>query len=205
MLTDFCKTFNINIVLYNYDEKSGKSIKMNKKNGSIFGDKNASQSFVLATFKNHYFIYDTVPVSRFYLKNREAIKEYANQHQWEQTKQWMTNQKNGNIFKVNSSKCSSMSSLEFIRTLYEMGAFTPLYRNDLDVDIAKVHHYVHLKQDVQSLEFSDNNTKLIKEKERKRPQTNQTIYYADFETCYNQELNKEIEFMLCVQDMAGKD
>ena len=32
MLSDFCKTFNINIVLYSYDNK-GHIIKMNKKNG----------------------------------------------------------------------------------------------------------------------------------------------------------------------------
>ena len=55
---DFGKTFNINIVLYSYDNK-GHIIKMNKKNGSMFGEKNASQSFDLATFKNHYFLYDT--------------------------------------------------------------------------------------------------------------------------------------------------
>ena len=41
-----------------------------------------------------------------------------------------------------------MSSIEFVKTLFEMGAFAPLYRNDLDVDIAKVHYYVHNKQDV---------------------------------------------------------
>ena len=98
-----------------------------------------------------------------------------------------------------------MSSLEFVKTLYEMGAFAPLYRNDLDVDIAKVHHYVHNKHDVQNLVFSDNNTKLIREKERKRPQTKQIIYYAYFETCYNQELNQEVEFMLCIQNMERTD
>ena len=63
-----------------------------------------------------------------------------------------------------------MSSLEFVKTLFEMGAFALLYRNDLDVDIAKVHHYVHNKQDVQNLVLSDNNTKLIKEKEPKKNQ-----------------------------------
>ena len=44
MLTDFCKTFNINIVLYTYDEK-GNIRKMNDKNGSKYGDKNASETF----------------------------------------------------------------------------------------------------------------------------------------------------------------
>ena len=78
------------------------------------------------------------------------------------------NMKTGNIYKVNKSKFSSMSSLEFIKTLYKMEAFALFYRNDLDIYVAKVHHYVHNKQDVQSLEFSDNNTKLIKEKERKQ-------------------------------------
>ena len=43
-----------------------------------------------------------------------------------------------------------MSSLEMIKIVYEIGAFTPLYRKDLDVDVTKVHHYVHLKQDVQN-------------------------------------------------------
>ena len=67
MLSDFCKTFNINIVLYSYDNK-GHIIKMNKKNGYMFGDKNSKLSFEIATYKNYYFLYDTVPVSRYYLK-----------------------------------------------------------------------------------------------------------------------------------------
>ena len=56
---------------------------MNKKNGWTFGDIDAKISFEIATFKNHYFIYDIVSVSCYYLKNREAIKEYANKHNWE--------------------------------------------------------------------------------------------------------------------------
>ena len=170
----------------------------------MFGDKNAKLSFEIATFKNHYFLYDTVLVSRYYLKNREAIREYALKHNWEQSKYWQVNKKTHNCYVVDHSKCLLMSSLEFIKTLYDMGAFTPLYRNDLDVDIAEVHHYVHNKQDVQNFEFSDNNAKLIKEKEQKKQrEEEQPIYYADFETCYNQELNKEVEFMVCVQNMEG--
>ena len=51
MLTDFCKTFDINIILRIYDEKKGEIRKMNDKNGGIFGVKNASQSFNIAIFK----------------------------------------------------------------------------------------------------------------------------------------------------------
>ena len=54
------------------------------------------------------------------------------------------------------------SSLEFVKTLFEMGTFTPLYRNDLDVDVAKVHHYVHNKQtDIQNQVFSELLTVMI--------------------------------------------
>ena len=177
MLTDFCKTFDINIVLYSYDNK-GHIKKSNKKNGGIFGEKNAKITFELATFKNHYFLYENVPVSRYYLKNREQIKEYGVKYNWSLEKCWKVNKKSGNYFKVdiNTSHSTSMSSLEFIKTLYEIGAFTPLYRNDLDVDVAKVHHYVHNKQDVQNLVFSDTNVKLIKEKEKKKKQDVNEFY-----------------------------
>ena len=74
MLTDFCKTFNINIVLYTYDEK-GVMRTLNTKNHGRFGDKNASETFTLATYKNHFFIYEQVPVSNYYLKNMEDIKK----------------------------------------------------------------------------------------------------------------------------------
>ena len=67
MLTDFCKTFNINIVLYTYDEK-GVMRTLNTKNHGRFGDKNASETFTPATYKNHFFIYEQVPVSNYYLK-----------------------------------------------------------------------------------------------------------------------------------------
>ena len=75
MLNDFCKQFDINIVLYKYDEKQGKILKANRGNGYIFGDKNASLTFNIASFENHYFIYEDVPIRKYDLNNREVIIE----------------------------------------------------------------------------------------------------------------------------------
>ena len=150
-LTELCNHFDLNIVLYMHDGNKGKVRIINDKNGGIYGSPNASHSFNIATLEKHYFEYEDVPVSSFYLKNRNEILEYGIDHNWELEKMWKVNQKNGNTFKVNKSKCSSMSSLTFIRTLFEMGAFKPLYRNDPGVDIAKVHHYAHNKEEVTNL------------------------------------------------------
>ena len=83
----------------------------------MFGEKNASKSFDLATFKNHYFLYNTVPVSRYYLKNCEAIREYGIKHNWSIEKCQQVNKHiiKKNAYVVDRSKCLSMSSLEFLR------------------------------------------------------------------------------------------
>ena len=71
-----------------------------------------------------------------------------------------------------------MSSLEFVRTLFEMKAFIPLNRNDSDVDIAKVHHYVHNKQDIDCLEYTDAIVELINEKIFKQSEKEHKYYYV---------------------------
>ena len=203
MLTDFCKTFDLNIVLYSIDEK-GRLRKANDKNGGKFGGNNPQYTFTLATFKNHYFIYEEVPVNKFYLNHMEDIKKYANGHHWEINKCWKVSKKQGNNYRIDTKK-AHMSSLEFVKTLFEINAFQPLYRNDLDVDIAGVFHYVHNKQDIQNLEFSaKSNCKLMTEKKEKK-KIDYKYFYADFETCYNKDLNQEIEFMICCQDINGID
>ena len=203
MLTDFCKTFNISIVLYTIDDKN-RLRKANDKNGGRFGDEHAQYSFTIATFKNHYFVYEDVPVNRYYLNHMADIKEYAVAHHWDMKKCWKVSKKQGNNYRIDNSK-GRMTSLEFVMTLFNMGAFQPLYRNDVDVDIAGVFHYVHNKQDIQSLEFSEHtNCKLIAEKKSQK-KVEHSYYYADFETCYNKELNQEVEFMLCCQNIDGTD
>lgn len=204
MLNDFCKSFNINIVLYSYNKK-GRLRKMNDKNGGIFGDKNARFSFTIATFKNHYFIYEEVPISSYYLNNFVDINNYAKAHNWSDCKQWLVVKKQKDRYRIDT-KQAHLSSLEFIKHLFDINAFQPLYRNDHDVDISRVFHYVRSKQDIQSLEYSEKtNTKRIIEKKNKHEVIEKKIYYADFETCYNKELNQEIPFMVCVQDEEGTD
>ena len=201
MLNDFCKSFNINIILYSYNE-NGRLRKMNDKNGGKFGGENPSQTFTLATFKNHFFLYEEVPVSNFYLKNMENIKKYASEKKWDMKKCWIVCRKSGNNYRIDSTK-SHMSSLEFVKRLMEMNAFEPLYRSDRDVDIAGVFHHIHSKQDIQNLAFSEEKCcQKIQEKKKGRNEE-KIVYYADFETCYNKDLNQEVEFMLCVQDMEG--
>ena len=202
-LTDFCKHFNINIMLYSYNDK-GKLDKLNKKNGGVYGDKNAPITFTLATFKNHYFIYEQVPVSNYYLQHREDIRKYAIEHNWDMNKCWLVVKKSGNRYRIDS-KQAHMTSLELVKRLMDMNAFKPLYRNDTDVDIAGVFHYVHNKQDIQQLGFTeDKHCKLMSEKKPKK-EIEYKYFYADFETCYNHELNQEMEFMLCIQDIDGVD
>ena len=83
-------------------------------------------------------------------------------------------------------------------------AFEPLYRSDRDVDIAGVFHHIHSKQDIQNLAFSEEKCCQKIQEKKKGKNEEKIVYYADFETCYNKDLNQEIEFMLCVQDMEGK-
>ena len=64
---------------------------MNDKNGGIYGYPNAPYSFNIATFEKHYFVYEDVPVSSYYLKNRNEILEYGKAHNWDQEKKWKVN------------------------------------------------------------------------------------------------------------------
>ena len=115
---------------------------------------------------------------------------------------WLVVKKSGNRYRIDT-KQAHMTSLELVKRLMDMNAFTPLYRNDTDVDIAGVFHYVHNKQDIQQLGFTeDKHCKLMSEKKQKK-EIEYKYFYADFETCYNHELNQEMEFMLCIQDMEG--
>ena len=122
MLTDFCKTFDLNIVLYSIDEK-GRLRKANDKNGGKFGANNPQYTFTLATFKNHYFIYEEVPVNKFYLNHMEDIKKYANNHHWEINKCWKVSKKQGNNYRMDTKK-AHMSSLEYISMLILKHAIT---------------------------------------------------------------------------------
>ena len=204
MLNEFCKSFNINIVLYAYNDK-GRLRKMNDKNGGKFGGEKPMFKFNICTFKNHYFIYEEVPISKYYLNNIDDINKYAKAHNWDNCKQWLVVKKRNNRYETDVKK-AHMTSLEFVKQLYDINAFQPLYRNDKDVDISGVFHYVRNKQDIQSLEYSEKtNTKRITEKNNKQEDIIKNVFYADFETCYNHELNQEIEFMICVQNEEGTD
>ena len=81
---------------------------------------------------------------------------------------WLVVKKSGNRYRIDS-KQAHMTSLELVKRLMDMNAFTPLYRNDTDVDIAGVFHYVHNKQDIQQLGFTeDKHCKLMSEKKPKK-------------------------------------
>ena len=84
----------------------------------------------------------------------EDIKKYATAHNWDKSKCRLVVKKSGNNYRIDT-KQAHMSSLELVKRLMDMNAFEPLYRNDKDVDIAGVFHYVHNKQDIQSLEFAE--------------------------------------------------
>ena len=209
MLTDFCKTFDIAITLRSFT-KDGKIKIHNSANGGRFGDVNASMTFDLATYENHYFVYEDVPVSSFYLKNREDIIKYGDdpKRKWTPEHRWKTMKKTPEgRFKI-ETKAAHMSSLIFIRKLMEMGAFQQLYRNDVDVDIAGVFHYVHNKKDIETLDYHEAQyAQLIAEKPKKEGKEDKPKYYfyADFETCFLKDKNQEVEFMVCVQDLDGED
>ena len=136
MLNEFCKSFNINIVLYAYNDK-GRLRKMNDKNGGKFGGEKPMFKFNICTFKNHYFIYEEVPISKYYLNNIDDINKYAKAHNWDNCKQWLVVKKRNNRYETDIKK-AHMTSLEFVKQLYDINAFQPLYRNDKDVKIYKV-------------------------------------------------------------------
>ena len=220
-LTEIANIFNIRFVLRSVDNERGKVEKGNKSNEGAYGRKDALYTIYIARYEQHYFIFKEVPVSSFVVKNWKAVKEWAVRTGRSFDQACLAVERRGSNFKINTKK-AHMTTLDLVRELMAAGAFTPLMRNDHDVDLACVHewsskssdttlavnrfNYRVIKPQIASPqaynflnkdELSSSNIECSQEITKEAP----SYWYADFETCtYN---NREYAFMVCVQSEDG--
>ena len=100
-LTEIGNIFNIKFVLRSKDNQVKKTRKGNNENGGFYGPNDAKYIVEIARIENHIFIYKSVPVSRFFIKNYHDIRFYGNGHGWDFKKCCLTYERkqNGNYKK----------------------------------------------------------------------------------------------------------
>ena len=110
----------------------------NKENKGWYGNPDkAIYKFELAAIDNHLipWIEDT-GITEYYINNIKAIDEYAEAHDWSDNKKTHTYKKVKNCY-IADEKKKGLNSIRFIEALHKAGAFTPLYRNDKDVELCQ--------------------------------------------------------------------
>ena len=146
------------------------------------------------------------------VKNFKDVYAYGTKQGWSFEKMCLAYERRGNGFKTNTKK-AHMSSLDLVIELMNVGAFTPLMRNDRDVDLACVQEWSS-KPNSDDISINSYNMRVISPLAKARAshtndETDETYWYADFET-YSQEVEfkvvktkREVPFMVCLQSEDG--
>ena len=121
----------------------------NKENKGWYGNPDkAKYKFELAIIDEHCipWIEDT-GITEYYIKNREDIDKYAEEHNWSDNKKTHTYKKIKNYY-ISDEKKKGLNSLRLIEALKAANAFIPLYRNDEDYELyrefaERKFHLVH--------------------------------------------------------------
>ena len=212
-LTEIGNIFSIQFTLRSKDNKEGMTKKGNKANNGIYGPKEAKYKVDLARYNNHYFLYQILPISTFFIKHySEIIKNNPIRDQEDFLERCQIYEKRSNgSWKINTAK-AHISSLDLVILLDELGWFEPLHRDDRDVDLACVHEWATEKVTCDNLTIQPYNIKPLEpptskwnpleKKNNRKPVDENLIYYADFETCTKDD--QEFPFMVCVQSRDGK-
>ena len=132
-LTATANNFNIAFRIRMINEKTNMIEFGNKENKGWYGNPDkAKYKFEIGGIDNHYipWIEDT-GITEYYIKNREAIDEYAEAHNWSDNKKTHTYKKIKNYY-IADEKKKGLNSIRLIEALNKVGAFAPIIRNDKD-------------------------------------------------------------------------
>ena len=166
-LSELGETFDIQFVLRSRDNESKTIKKGNKANNGKYGPDNAKYTVNLSRYEEHYWVYETVPCSNFAIEHfQEIIKDKPIKCLDDFIKVCQVcKKKNGKYWSVDKNQART-NSLDLIINLQKAGAFTELYRNDLDVDLAEIHEWAPNEKSTE-LTIEKYNYKLMQNKETK--------------------------------------
>ncbi len=151
-------------VIMRYVDDHADVIKSRNSRGYI-GDPDGDE-VQLVTFKEHYMLYrEDIPVTAYYIANHHAINDCAQQHgkstEWSRSVYRARDDGRSCPYQVKQSKCH-ITTVNLLKALFEVNAFTPLRYTDQDVEASNVVHYLKPKVIPDDLTFSsDHCCKLI--------------------------------------------
>jgi hypothetical protein len=181
MIPKIAKQFQCNFTVHKYYENHDTlRIKIQTK-------LEATRRIDLLLYKDHYMLYIKLPITTFYLKNKQYIDEH-----------YPTNPRKMLIRSINSIHYGDgMLTLKVLKLMFELGMFEPITSNDQDIIRtcefnSKLDDYTDLSYDVRLC------TREIKAKcfEEKWSQ----IYYADFES--DVSVNPHRAYLCCLAYVA---
>ena len=175
--------------------------KSHTKNNNTIGPKNAKYHIDLISFRNHYFVYKTIPLNLFYIRHYNEVNAYANANN--KSFEWCCAAdciRNG-VPHIKNSK-AKCTTYDLVKTLFEVDAFTPYSYYDFQVQITGLHKLITNTREPEDLSYNANNcTRLIVDKQTESTEQEHTYWYADFETCPEDDGHKP--FLLCLSNREG--
>ena len=206
MLGDLGKEFGLHFHVKIVNNK-GEIDNANQNNKGWYGDSKGIE-IRICEFLDHFFVDDVINCSSFAVKHWLEIKEIHNKDKdidWMRKVVEYRNSSNHALgFKINNKK-ATCQSLKFVRELYQVGAFTMINADSIDVQKAKVFQNEVKEEDAIARPYEARfETKLITPKHKNNSNDLQ-IYYADFETCKRNVDGNVIAypFMLCASNIDG--
>ena len=135
----------------------------------------------LGIYLDHYFINDIIPVHKFYIKNRELLKDNP--------KRFQAYKKSGTKYSYNNNYLND--AITIIRLIHETNGFEKLIFED---NLLKID-YNKLNKKYQSFELLESDCVLIDQMSEKGSRVFGEIIHADFETTTDKEGHKA--FCVC--------
>jgi DNA polymerase elongation subunit (family B) len=165
MIPKIAKIFNCNFIVHKYYETH------NHTRIKIKTNLETDKQIQLLLYKDHYMLYTKLPISTFYLKNKQYIDEH-----------YSTNPRKMMIREIEPKihyKKDDTNVLMILKQMFELDMFEPITSNDQD--IIRTCEFNNKLNDYVGLEYDEAlcTRKIInKAFDEKWSQ----IYYADFET-----------------------
>lgn len=146
-----------------------------------YGPKNATRVIDLGLYKEHLFLNELMPVTRYALKN------------WDQV---YNKFKHGQVRKINRVERvvdDQLSSISVVKALDELNAFEPLSWTDVDAIHAGFNQIWAFDN---KLEYCQEFCPKFETKEPEIPESESIIFYGDFESCTNGVIHEPFLFAM---------
>ena len=175
--------------------------KATTKDGNFIGPEDAKYKIDLVSFRNHYFVYKTLPLNLFYIRHFQEVNEYADKFGKPFEWRYKVDRIRDGVPSINA-KAAHCTTYDFVKCLFEVDAFTPYSYYDFDVMMSGMQHKILEGRDPEDLTYDEMScTRLIAPKKIPESEKTPTYWYADFETCPDIDVHKP--FLLCLSSRDG--